>query len=426
MSTSIRRRQFLKSGLFLTSGALGGLLNQPFDACAQVSSPLNFALTDHPLLMLVSIFESLASYFSSQANKAKMNDIADQLTNIAGQQDRILQQLASLRIMMDEAVKQGFLDNDVRELHAVSQHFRVALVSDHGTRDTELHGIVGRMGELASKIADFGLPAVPAYLTAITLENGANYVLGSSPEIFTKINEFHHQNLDKLLNGEGPTTLSHFAKYPLNPLAPEGSSIGAQALLTGFGRRYAFALVSKKYEISDYTKPEPASTFETGYSYEGFRNGQPVFEDFASKAMYGKYQGVPGYSSDVKGKKVTSANIWFGAINESGINQSAIDYGNIPGLLHKPLYEADLDVDAHGVPTLNEDGSNILQGQLKALKDYYLKSYDPGMGDITRETVQKTRESQDQMRQLLSRGLSYVDRILAVKRNDPAAVFQPS
>ena len=429
MTNSIERRDLIKTGIVVASAAFCSPLIKPFTASAQFSSVLNFALADEPLQMLVALFELAGSLHSRQDTTKTMNDIADQLNSIAVQQGRILQQLADLRIIMSQEIRQGFLDNDVRELHAAAQNFKIALVSDDRTRDEKLRNIVERMDGLATKISDFGLPAVPAYLTAITLQNGAHYVLGSLPSVFITINQFHHQTLSRLLHEDGPGTLSHFVKYSLNPLVADGSSTDAQKLLTDFGRGYAFALVSKKYEVTDYTKPEPASTFEYGYSYEGFRNGQPVFKEGSSDVMYGKYQGVSGYDSNVRGKKVKSANIWFGAINESGINQSAIDYRNIPGLLPKPTAwgsapEADLEIDSKGTIFLDDSSLKIIQGQLNALTAYYLRSYDPSMGDITSESVKKIQASQEEMRQLLTRGLGDVDRILALERNEPVPVIR--
>jgi hypothetical protein len=379
---------------------------------AQVSTILNYAVLSHPFLALVALIELGASYSEGRNNQATLTDIADKLSVIASRQDFILQQLAQQRIVMREEIKRGFLDNDVRELLAMTQHFKIALVSDESTRKDALHSIAGRMDELATKIASYGLAAVPAYITAITLENSVHYVLGSSPSVFLTINEDHKQNLHRMLSGSEPETLPYMVSHIPKPTLPDGP-------ISKFGRRYLLATVSKIYE-SDSAWIKPGSSYYLIYTYEGFRNGRPVFRRQDDPDMVGTYRSNSfGVSGDINGKKIAYSEIWYGGVYYTGD-------ANIPGLIpnNDNTLARPVTLDSKGKAILAGDNLKTINGQLDALTEIYLKMYDPRMGpDITPDSLNqqriKTTEGIENMRQLLQAGIITVDRLLAFARQVP-------
>jgi hypothetical protein len=162
-------------------------------------------LSDDPLGVITGLIDFKVGSSDNQQRNAKLNAIANRVSAIANNQELILQELANMRVLMDEAVRKGFLDNDARDLYAASQQFKHALVDND---QAELLDVKRQTDHLASKISRFGLAGVPAYLSAIALQNSVHFTIKSSPERFISINEEHHQNLYAMLNGDGRSSLS--------------------------------------------------------------------------------------------------------------------------------------------------------------------------------------------------------------------------
>jgi hypothetical protein len=150
--------------------------------------------------------------------------------------------------------------------------------------------VAGEMDELARKIGTCGLPAVPAYLAAITLQNAAHYVIGHPPETIKAVNRSHRVALNEMLNGTGENSLNYLIAHTPKPVpqpnitdATENVSLPSDIKLPNdvfdVGKEYKLATLDTEfwiqYALFTYCRGKEYKD-EVIYSYDGFKNTAPV------------------------------------------------------------------------------------------------------------------------------------------------------
>jgi hypothetical protein len=431
--TAMKRRDAIKLGLGTAATAILGPMIKPFEAEGQISAIANYMVAAHPIIALVALVEFVAGMADGERTKIALKGIADEISRIADNQELILQQLADIRVVMHEEVRQGFLDNDARDLYAASQQFKHALVDND---QAELLDVKKQADHLASKISRFGLAGIPAYLSAIALQNSVHFTLKSSPDRFISMNDEHHQNLYAMLNDDGAETLAALARATADTSSTVRFDDGKlQTLRNQIGRNFLFAMVSTTYQSGPNDgQRTPASVHDFGVTYQGFRKGEPVLELWRGPEVPGHWQNESAfYSAAIQGKAVTGVSIWFEAVE-----LMSDDYKSVPGLLpwgndawfgsaHRAT--KNLRVNDQGRGILDDGSVEVVTHQWEAVRKYYMQFYDPRMGPtITKNSynpqpVAPPSQACINMEKLLTDGLGGVDKVITAARNGTLAAW---
>src|SRR6202034_4088033 len=136
-------------------------------------------------------------------------------------QDEILRLLAeqsrSIRNIVQNAVISGNFYHDVQMLIGEASAFNTTLAySSSHIKSDRLTSSSLTVDALCTTIGTYyGLSAVPAYLSAIALQNAIYYILPTPPLVFVAANIPHRTLLDNMLNGTGSTSITSIIKSDL-------------------------------------------------------------------------------------------------------------------------------------------------------------------------------------------------------------------
>ena len=363
-----------------------------------------------PFIALAQIIEIGLDHSQGQEQSRKLSGIATQLYAIAERQDTILAELADQRIFMRAELKRAFLDNDVREMIAISQRFKVALVSDEPARTDALRSVAGRMDELSIKLSTYGLAAVPAYVTAMALENGIHYALGSSSRVFLTVNEVHKLNLNSMLNGRGPESLSQAVAQN-----PSISPAELRELYHGgpFDIPRDFELT--QIVISWGNSLDKNRMLTRGYTYLGYKDGQPVLKEFYTQNSAALQRNLP-YKPD----STTVMEFSGGGGDWRDRIPALANHWRRDNIMADRYYTY---LDSDSLPVFQERTAIGMKQQYAGIYEYYRNLYDPSFGpnvtEATPKPIQKIplTEAQEGLRRILVDGITALDKIVATHRN---------
>jgi hypothetical protein len=393
---------------------------------AGVASVLNYLFLSHPLFAAVEVLELGLGYVSGQSSQGKLADMAKQITSISERQDELLSALASLRIVMREEVRRAFLDNDIREMKAMAQSFELSLEDTDASRRATLGAMVNDINRATFKMGGSGLAAVPAYLSAIALQNGVHHVLGSQTAVVARFNDMHANVLRSLLNGTGDESLVHLIET--TPSAAQGG-LGP---LYQLGAEHPVARVARIYDWGGF-RPT-ADTYVMGLRYLGIRNRRPQFEWWSGPATPGLRNDSRYATDDIGQQRVRDIELYYA-------NTAGQDYLAIPGGAPSASREGNaprrMKIDASGFADFTGDDANnaIMMRKMGELGDYYTRLYrvslppdfsDQGTvpSDITAQTVARA-EHHEGLRSLLMLGLDGASRLRDAARNHPQLAAPP-
>lgn len=416
LDTSLSRRRLI-GGAFAAI-TLPNLRASPAEAGSLVTA-FSYLLGGNLVLAVAELVENwwTSGSYSSSGNYSgfnrqlvavnqKLSSFAGQINNIAVQQNSILQALAQQRIIMRQEIRAGFLGNDVAELAAMSQHYNVALsYDDPSSRQSAMQSIADRIGEKASKIATYGVPASAAYHAAIALENAVHVSLGTSPRVVKTINTGHYTNLNYILSGDGPDSLPQVIKANINPAL---LGLDPNSPLRQFDR-----FIPSWYYVKSLSNQRNATCTVYGFQYLGIKGGTPIYRwTKTSQQVLNKNYNPGTYLATPTTEFGYYENFTRDASNNLVPIQPIM---RVAGHLIQVDSNGDPLIDNSGYPIEDTNLRELIRQQRVAINQFYRGLHFPRFAgvDILPSTVNSTiTDGQIQMRQALVDGMSGVSRII--------------
>ncbi len=376
-------RRDLMTGSLATAAV--SLLNPREAVAGPWAAALGYFLGGDIITAVAEVIEDLYTGSSRQSGSANYGDrfsainnrfsqvngtlsrVAESVKTLASTQERILDLLATQRIVMRQEIRAAFLANDTADLTAMGQHYKDLLAyGDIESQRGELNNLVGRVGEVAAKISTYGVPAVAAYHAAIALQNAAHLTLGTPPQVIKEINYSHYMNLNYLLSGGGPDSLPAIIRANYNSSL---DGLPSDSPLRQFGYK-----IPLWYHIQGYSNQSYATGTVRGFVYEGIVNNEPVFQAYTDRKNINNdnynpqstdYQYAYGYYENFQ--RYANGSL-------ARIQPHPISYG---GTLRTENYREPY-IDRDGYPWDNTDLNAKLVQERIMLRQYYVYLHNAG------------------------------------------------